>query len=112
MSKSYTKYRSKPYQSQNHLCFYCKQPMWINDPATFASQYSISVKQAKSYQCTAEHLTARQDGGLNRQDNIVAACRKCNRTRHLAKHPLPSDQYSMYVQKRMSKGKWHSERLR
>lgn len=111
MSASYSKFRSKSYHSQNHLCFYCEQPMWVDDRAAFALQYSISDKQAESYQCTAEHKTARQDGGLDSQDNIVAACRKCNRTRHLAKHPMPFDQYSKYVKSRMNKGKWHTERL-
>jgi 5-methylcytosine-specific restriction endonuclease McrA len=31
---------------------------------------------------TAEHLVARMNGGGNTRSNIVAACRRCNASRH------------------------------
>ncbi|WP_245851516.1 HNH endonuclease [Pseudomonas segetis] len=58
------------------------------------------------FQCTAEHLRARQDGGKDSSLNIAAACKRCNRLRHSRKTaPSPSD-YQRFVQKRLNTGGW------
>ncbi|WP_282097584.1 HNH endonuclease [Luteibacter sp. SG786] len=61
--------------------------------------------------CTAEHLTARQDGGRNMASNIAAACWICNARRHRRKFPPPPAAYRAFVQQRLDKGKWHPPAL-
>lgn len=56
--------------------------MWESDPESFARHHGISSATAKRFQCTAEHLVARQDGGKDTAANIVAACAYCNHGRH------------------------------
>nr|WP_199918517.1 HNH endonuclease [Pseudomonas veronii] len=82
--------------------------MWSDDVGCFAILHKISIKQARRLQCTAEHLTARQDGGKDEVSNIVAACVTCNGGRHKIKDVPDPDEYRMLVQKRLSAGKWHS----
>ena len=85
--------------------------MWTNDPLLFASQHNFTLNQAKRFQCTAEHLVARQDGGADSHCNVVAACLHCNMTRHKhrGKHnpALNPDRYKSLVQTRMSRKRWH-----
>jgi len=52
-----------------------------------ARSYRLTLRQAKSFRCTAEHLMAKRDGGSDDQENIVAACWVCNHTRHRRKRP-------------------------
>ena len=56
--------------------------MWEKSPEAFARKYKITPAEAKQFQCTAEHLKARVDGGRNSKGNIVAACLACNQNRH------------------------------
>jgi 5-methylcytosine-specific restriction endonuclease McrA len=56
--------------------------MWESDPGAFAEQFGLSTEETKLLQSTAEHLTARCDGGTNSRKNIAAACLACNRARH------------------------------
>jgi len=101
------KSRIKAFNIQQARCIYCEQPIWLSNPQAFAHQYNITSKQAKHFQCTAEHLIARQDGGKDDPTNIVAACHFCNQKRHQrksAKDPIP---YKLYVTKRVIKRKWH-----
>lgn len=92
---------------QSGLCFYCRQPMWHHNPEQFAQRHAITVKNARFFQATAEHLVARSDGGLDVSENIVAACWYCNNRRHRARRVLPPDRYAQKVGSRLSEGKWH-----
>ncbi|HRI90359.1 MAG TPA: HNH endonuclease [Accumulibacter sp.] len=81
--------------------------MWQDDLDSFSRAHNITPSQAKWLKCTAEHLEARQDGGLDTAANIVAACLRCNRMRHLGKrNPSPSV-YAQQVRKEIRKGRWH-----
>ena len=85
--------------------------MWLNNLNNFLSKYNITFKQAKSFQCTGEHLIAHQDGGTSAQDNIVAACKYCNLQRHRRNTDPSPEQYKKFIEQRMNKGRWHSIRL-
>lgn len=101
--------RAEAYMAQNERCYYCRCKMCISDPAEFARAHGISVRQARQVRCTAEHLTARQDGGTDRRSNIAAACWHCNRLRHARKTPMPADRYRDHVRRRISCGAWHDQ---
>ena len=105
--KSLQKARARAFQHQEGRCYYCAQPMWLGEPDDFARQYGLTRRQARSFQCTAEHLTARCDGGSDTASNIVAACRHCNTTRHRRRVPLDPVTYRHYVRRRLAKGRWH-----
>lgn len=107
MSKSLARARTIAYTRQSGGCFYCGLAMWLDNPLAFASKYGITLGQAKRFQCTGEHLEARQDGGTAFQSNIVAACSFCNQHRHRRKKPPTSNVYKQLVCKRMSQGRWH-----
>lgn len=92
---------------QNWRCCYCDLPMWDNDPNKFAGRYRLTKRLALGFKCTAEHLTARCEGGLNHADNIAAACLICNRRRHRSKKSKSPYDYRRHVQARLHKGKWH-----
>ena len=108
MSK-YTLIRSRKaaFLSQSGRCFYCKKPMWQSDPEEFSRAHGMSLRIAKQYQCTAEHLVARQDGGRDARENIVAACVFCNRGRHRMTLAPPPEQFQKIVIKRISQGRWN-----
>jgi len=91
---------------QGHRCFYCGLPMWLDDPQSFAAKHGLSLRQAIHLQCTAEHLQARSEGGDNRRQNIVAACRYCNSHRHKARQPLAPRELRARVAKAMHCGCW------
>lgn len=109
MPNTLSKKRNKAFERQQGRCCYCGFQMWKSSIDVFAAKHSISIKQARHFQCTAEHLQARQDGGLNNAENIAAACARCNRLRHRkrSKAPTPSE-YQQHVQKLVNKGKWWS----
>lgn len=104
--------RVSSFKKQNGVCYYCGSPMWNKNLEEFAKHNEISVKSAKKFQCTAEHLTAQCDCGSNAYKNIVAACKFCNQTRHKKKKALSPPKYKKYVKRRLSKGKWHSSESR
>jgi hypothetical protein len=62
MSSRVHKHRSSAALAQGGLCIYCCQ--------------------ALGRSASAEHLTARCDGGTDRRHNIAAALRRCNEGRH------------------------------
>ena len=107
MAKSLSKPRLAAFKRQQGLCHYCKAPMWLKDPAGFSSRHGITERQASRFQCTGEHLQARQDGGSDKADNIVAACRFCNMTRHHRASALDPGTYRNLVQRRLRSGQWH-----
>ena len=102
-----SKIKNRKFSHQKGLCFYCMQPMWKKDPEQFSDKFMLTLKQAKFFQCTIEHLKARCDGGDNSESNIVMACMFCNQTRHRAKHPLCPVAFKRKVVGRISAGKWH-----
>jgi 5-methylcytosine-specific restriction endonuclease McrA len=104
--------RAKAFASQQGLCIYCRKPVWLSDIAAFSTRYSLTTRQARWFQCTAEHLTARQDGGGDSTDNIAAACLFCNRGRHQRKTPKSVSDYLHYVQSRIARGGWNMPLLR
>lgn len=103
--KSLKSCRSIAFLNQKGCCYYCSRRMWFSSP----SELGLSLKSGRPYQCTAEHLIARQDGGRDVKENIVAACWFCNTRRHRRKSPPSPDGYRARVQKRVAKGKWHSQ---
>lgn len=109
-SKTLIKSRSTAFERQGGRCYYCEFPMWRGSVEYFARLHGITLGQARQFQCTAEHLLARQDGGGNGRSNIVAACWVCNQRRHKHKHPLSPEIYRELVQQRLDQGRWHMPR--
>ena len=99
--------RKSAFISQSGLCYYCSFPMWEDDVKLFAQSHKVTVGQAQRYKCTAEHLEAKSEGGLDVEQNIVAACLFCNLKRHHRKIAPAPDAYRRLVQKRLSMGRWH-----
>ncbi|RIA18866.1 HNH endonuclease [Ectopseudomonas oleovorans] len=102
------KLRLLAFHRQNGKCCYCGFLMWLDSAESFAKQHGITIKQARHFQCTAEHLHARQDGGRDVRENIAAACIRCNQLRHRRQKPMPPEQYQQLVVSRVSKGGWHN----
>lgn len=100
-------HRAHAFELQHGRCYYCQQPMWLSDLAAFAKQQGFTAKQSRRFQCTAEHLQARCDGGKDRAANIAAACLTCNTRRHRRKQPPQPVAYRALVQRRMKAGRWH-----
>jgi hypothetical protein len=111
MKKGVARLRAKAYVAQRALCYYCDCQMWITNPAEFARLHRISLSQVRQVQCTAEHLTARKDGGTDTRSNIAAVCWHCNKLRHARKKPFSADRYRDYVRRRISRGAWHDRFL-
>ena len=101
------RYRRQAFKRQKGSCFYCGMPMWLKNAEVFARNHNISLKQTKRFQCTAEHLIARKDGGTDNPENIVAACNFCNSTRHKSPSPLSPIEYGKKVLNRLRCQKWH-----
>ena len=107
MPKSITKHRLTAFERQNGRCHYCGLPMWNKQPTELTAKYRITEGEASRLRCTAEHLVAKQDGGTDSKDNIVAACQFCNWTRHsIPSQPNPTN-YRKRVGRRIRAGKWH-----
>jgi hypothetical protein len=99
--------RALAFVNQNGCCIYCDKPMWLADPVDFAAKQRITFKQARRFQCTAEHLCARKNGGSDTAANIAAACLFCNQHRHMRKAELTPEQFQFHVRKRIARGGWH-----
>jgi 5-methylcytosine-specific restriction endonuclease McrA len=74
MSCNFTKQRLAAFKKQSGQCYYCGSTMWLKNQKKYASERGISESKASRFQCTAEHLVARCDGGKNSYRNIAAAC--------------------------------------
>lgn len=107
MAKSIKKHRALAFIKQGGLCIYCACPMWQDSPEEFAKRYGITVSQAMHHRCTAEHKIARQDGGTDCAENILAACHRCNQGRHKRKYPLTIEEFIRLVRQRLQLGRWH-----
>lgn len=101
------KHREAAFCSQGGRCYYCAQPMWLNDVREYCTLYGFTPSRASAFRCTAEHLLARRDGGRDEPENIVAACFFCNRHRHARPQPLEPQRYKAHVRGRVFKGRWH-----
>lgn len=107
MAKQLQSARTSAFNRQNGCCFYCGFAMWQDNPKEFAKQHGLTAAQARHFQCTAEHLVARQDGGSNARQNIAAACLICNSRRHKRSGCAPAaEQYRAMVVKRVMVGGW------
>lgn len=107
MASKLVHHRKSAFIAQSHRCFYCKRLMWENNIESFAQAHNISLPQAKWFQCTAEHLDARKDGGKNTSQNIAAACLWCNQKRHKRKIVPSPEEFQLLVKQRLSKGRWY-----
>ncbi len=105
--KKAQKIRNLKFRAQKARCYYRCQPMWRDRPSRFAAKYGLTLEQARHLKATAEHLTARCEGGRDTPDNIVAACWFCNTRRHYAKRALAPVDYARKVRSRLSRGRWH-----
>ena len=95
-------FRNSAARSQNWLCFYCGLPMGGK-----GSPYAKAVPlEKKRLLVTAEHLHARQGGGVDSQHNIVAAHAVCNQCRHRAKRPKSPTEYTNRVKSLVAKNRW------
>jgi len=101
------RHRNSAFERQNGKCCYCGFQMWRDTPEAFAATHGIKAAQARHFQCTAEHLVARQDGGKDGTLNIAAACIRCNQLRHKRKNSLEPKLYQRHVQQRLDRGGWH-----
>jgi hypothetical protein len=93
--------RQLAFDQQEGKCYYCGFRMWMRG--------ALGPSQLL---CTAEHLTARSEGGSDDPSNIVAACIHCNQTRHRRKQPPPPDRYKAEVLRRVKKGRWLPHQVR
>ncbi len=107
MSNNIRILRETSMRAQGGRCNYCSQPMWSGDPEPFRRKYGLKSRKSRLFQCTAEHLRARSEGGRNEAGNIVAACLFCNQTRHEANSPLEPRAYGAKIRQRLSKGRWN-----
>ena len=98
--------RTRAMKTQDGLCYYCRQPMWSKDARAFCRTYNLSITKARLFECTAEHLRARRDGGGDNARNIVAACWRCNQKRHQSNNPLAAPEYRRYVRARIATDEW------
>jgi hypothetical protein len=109
MKPAIARARKGAFLSQRKRCFYCELPIWNTEKQRrqLIVRYGVSEDAAKSLQCTAEHIQARQDDGSNEQANIVAACLRCNRARHEGGVSATPLQHRQRVADAMADGAWH-----
>ena len=107
MSKSLSKLRARAYSAQGYRCFYCRCYMWLGSADVFRTRFRLGSGQVVGLQCTAEHLVARQDGGTDSLENVVAACQSCNWRRHARPKAMPVDKYRAHVARQVRQGRWH-----
>ena len=90
-------------REQGGRCCYCDKPIWlggIEALAAYRAEHGLARKQALQLEATAEHLLPRSQGGGSSRVNIAAACRLCNKRRHVAKRVLRAlfDHTGLYPQ--------------
>lgn len=107
--KRLQKLRSDAFRRQNCRCFYCMLPMWDDNMQEFCTVYGVKPGKAKFLRCTAEHIEARQNGGVDSISNIAAACFWCNTRRHRGRSKNAPDAhvFKARVVKLIRKRTWH-----
>lgn len=103
--------RAQAASNKSFRCVYCQLPMWAGDPAAFIDRFELSKRQAKLFQCTAEHLRAQCEGGKDTKAIIAAACRHSNQMRHRTANPLEPTEFQKRVRRRVGKGAWFPDRV-
>lgn len=98
--------RRRAFEQQGGRCYYCNVRMWLVTPDELLA-VRRSPAAASKLQCTAEHLTARCDGGTDAAQNIVAACARCNHARHQLHNPPEPPDYRLYVARQLARRCWH-----
>lgn len=98
--------RERAFQLQHGRCWYCGAHMWLVSPDELTCRKPSLVALAQ-LRCSAEHLRAQCDGGRDTAANVVAACLRCNRTRHQRKRPPEPMAFRAQVRQRMARGAWH-----
>lgn len=68
--------RAAAYERQQGLCYWCGEQMILK------TKHNAGAVWQHPRVCTGDHLDFKMNGGRVSSDNIVAACRKCNNTRH------------------------------
>ena len=106
-----TRSRLAAFAAQHGLCYYCRMPIWLENPDGFQDQWNLARADTWDRRCTAEHLVSRKDGGGDGPENIAAACTKCNQGRHARKAPMEPDAFARYVRARVRQGRWHQPRV-
>jgi len=109
--KTLVRSRAAAFARQGGICHYCELPIWLDDFESFRVRYQLSPTDAERRRCTAEHLQAQQDGGVDTPDNIVASCYACNARRHRMKPAPSAARYRAIVRKCMAAGSWHRARI-
>lgn len=103
--------RTKAFNAQGGLCFYCEQPMWNEHPTELSRRRDVLRRAVRLFQCTGEHLNPHSKGGTSNQKNIVAACLYCNSKRHRRRKALTPKQFKALVKKRVNSGRWNTHLL-
>jgi 5-methylcytosine-specific restriction endonuclease McrA len=105
------RHRAKAFAAQQGRCFYCELPLCACDPKDFAERHRLTVPLARQLISTAEHLTARSEGGPDSAANIAAAHAICNQRRHrYGRSPSP-EQHRRRALTRVARGGWHDPRV-
>jgi len=99
-------HRKKAFERQGGCCHYCGVRMWLVSPEELPVGRRSEVALAK-LRCTAEHLVAQCDGGGHTAANIVAACARCNHSRHRLQQPPEAPVYRKLVAKQIARRGWH-----
>jgi hypothetical protein len=107
------KARVRAFHAQRGHCFYCGLPMAIDKDGlkSFAEHHGLKAREARQMLATAEHLTAKCDGGKDTRDNIVAAHNICNARRHRSLTPKAAQAFREHVMQRCSRGRWHGHKI-
>lgn len=100
------RHRNFAFCLQGGTCYYCGCSMWLTNPAPFMAAFGLNQAQAYRLQCTGEHLLPASEGGRATADNIVAACRFCNETRHRQTKPPTPEVFRAYIRNEMARGCW------
>lgn len=99
-------HRKRAFEQQGGSCYYCCVRMWLTSPDELPASRRGQAALAK-LRCTAEHLVAQCDGGTDAASNIVAACARCNHTRHRLQKPPEPPVYRKLVGKQVAQRRWH-----
>lgn len=98
--------RRRAFEQQGGRCYYCGVRMWLTSP----NELSTVLRRRPAWdrlRCTAEHLVAQCEGGGHMAQNIVAACARCNHTRHTFARPPDPPAYRKHVARQVEHRAWH-----
>lgn len=99
-------HRKRAFASQGGRCYYCCVRMWLLSPDELPAGRRNGAALAK-LRCTAEHLVAQCGGGTDAASNTVAACARCNHTRHRLPNPPEPAAYRRLVASQVEHLGWH-----